>query len=102
VEFPISEQDAKTYKWLDQMRIAGVKSADHQCRKLRMGGVSFCAKTVTAWKTIESWKLLIKRKKGGKVSSRKLERTTEKAGIKGAYRLSLQVCEQRLAEARLA
>jgi hypothetical protein len=57
-----------------------------------MGRVSFCAKTVKAWKTIESWKLLIKRKKGGKVSSR----------IKGAYRLSLQVCEQRLSEASLA
>ena len=98
---PLSTQQQKAYEWIDEMRIAGIRKAEHDCRKLRMGDVPYCEATIVAWKKIESWTLLIKRKRGGKVSSRKLKRITERAGIKDSFRKPLQYCEEQLAKVKI-
>ena len=79
--YPLTEYDQRMFEWLDQMKLVGIKYADKQCRKLRMGDVSFSPEVLKCWKTIEAWKCLRKKVKGGQVSARKLQRTMAKADL---------------------
>ena len=100
--YPLSEYDQRMYEWLDQMRMEGIKYADKQSRKLRVGYVAFSPEVLRWWKTIETWVLLRKKANGGRVSSRRLKRSIEKADIDepAIYSLSADQCQMKLLEAR--
>ena len=72
ITFPLTNDCQQSYKTLDQLRLQAIQQANFKCRKLRIGTVAFSDKTIVAWKTIEALKLLICKKKGKRVSSRKL------------------------------
>jgi hypothetical protein len=37
--YPLSQDDAAEYEWIDRMKIKGLRYADRCCRKLPMGAV---------------------------------------------------------------
>ena len=102
VTYPLSEYDQKMYEWIDQMKMIGIQYAEKQCRKLRMGDVAFSPDVMRWWKTIEAWKLLRKKAQGGRVSSRKIDRTLAKTEIDETeiYALSVDQCQAKLAAAK--
>jgi hypothetical protein len=61
------------YNWLDIIRIQATQSAQHRCRKLRMGAVPYSPKLCFAGKKIRAWKLLLKKKSGGLVQTKYLQ-----------------------------
>jgi hypothetical protein len=67
------------YEELDTIRCKGIAFAERKCRKLRMGQLAFSLELQKSRNTIYAWRLLIKRAKGEKVSSRLLTRTLRKA-----------------------
>ena len=70
----------KEHNDLDRLRQEGFWYADRRCRKLRMGGVPWTPKLGKLRKRIELHIGLIKRRKGQKVSSRKLRRLARRCG----------------------
>lgn len=71
----------KEYEEIDLIRYNAMAEAERKCRKLRMGNVDFSPTIQLAMRQIRAWSLLIKKKKGLKVSSRLLARTLKKAAI---------------------
>ncbi len=69
------------YQEIDQLWYKGVEEAERKCRKLRMGNVGFSPVIQLAMRQIRACSLLVKKKKGLKVSSRLLSRSLKKAGI---------------------
>jgi hypothetical protein len=77
----MTEDQIKEYETIDSIRRKHVNSAEKKCRKLRKGNIPYSPVIQQARNKIEGWSLLLKSKKGLKVSSRKLSRTLKKAGI---------------------
>ena len=100
--YPLSSYDQQMYEWIDQMKLIGIKYADKQCRKLRMGDVAYSPEVIRWWKTIEAWKLLRRKAQGGRVSSRRIDRTVKKADIAESdiYALSADQCQSKLDAAK--
>ena len=100
--YPLSQYDQQMYEWIDQMKMIGIRYAEKQCRKLRMGDVAFSPEVLRWWKTIEAWKLLRKKAKGGRVSSRKLKRTIAKTDIQvpNIHTLTAEQCQSKLDAAK--
>ena len=101
--YPLSEYDQRMFEWIDQMRLIGIQQAEKRCRKLRMGDVVFSPSVMKWWKSIETWKLLIKKAQGKRVSSRRLTRTIAKAELDDdltIYSLSVPQCQENLDRAK--
>jgi hypothetical protein len=79
--FPLSEEQQKIFEELDNLCCAAVEKAERQCRKCHMGQVAFSPTIKLCMLLIKAWSLLLKRAKGGKVSSRFLDRTLAKARL---------------------
>ena len=76
------------YDSLDKIREEGMKFAEKRCRKLRMGGVEWSPSIQKARNTILFWTLVRKRRKGCKVSVRKILRMKKSLKIKGEKEMS--------------
>ena len=85
--FPPSNEYIKIYEEMDQLRRIGTHHAEKKCRKLRMGQVDFSPTIQRCMRAINTWALLIKKAKGGKVSSRMLARSLKKANISSHNRI---------------
>jgi hypothetical protein len=59
----------------------GMLVAERQCRKLRMGGISWSPKYQMTRRQIDFWNLLREKVQGGKVDSRLLIRKAKAAGL---------------------
>jgi hypothetical protein len=74
--------------------------AERKCRKLRMGQVGFSPIIQLAMRQIRAWSLLLKKKKGMKISSRMLQRSLKKAGIDSQNRtMEIVYLEEQLIQA---
>jgi hypothetical protein len=71
----------REYKTIDKIRRNHVRSAEKRCRKLRTGNVPYSDTLQTSRNKIQAFSLLLKFKRGLKVSSRLLSRSLKKAGI---------------------
>jgi hypothetical protein len=88
----MTEDQIKEYETIDSIRRKHVNSAEKKCRKLRKGNIPYSPVIQQARNKIEGWSLLLKSKKGLKVSSRKLSRTLKKAGIPTMAKADNIVC----------
>ena len=86
---------------LDAERTTMMKAAEKKCRMLRTGAVPYSPGTLLpAWQ-VAFWKLAIKRRDGGQVSSRRLQRSKDKAQINTQTRnMTRAEMTQALAEAQ--
>lgn len=98
---PLTPYQAREANAIDCLKTKAMLSAEKKCRKLKMGGVAFSLATEGPRRRINFWTLAIKRRRGGKVSSRLWRRKKRKAGIVEAVRiLSLETMSDRLKAAR--
>jgi len=81
VTYPITRELADRYEELDNLRCRCVAEAERKCRKLRAGQVAFSPHLQQARRNIAAWRLLLRRQKGLKVSSRLLDRSIAKSNI---------------------
>ena len=75
-----SQNEFVEYDILDRIRDKAMKKAERKCRKLHMGCVPWSPKLQAARTAIHYVKLVIRRKKGQKVSARTLIRLQQKLG----------------------
>jgi hypothetical protein len=95
---PIQAREADA---IDILKTKAMREAEKKCRKLKMGGVAFSMATKGPRRHINFWNLAIKRRKGGKVSSRLWRRKKKKAEITEAVRpLSISAMTEQLKQAR--
>ena len=71
----------KELETIDRLRTAAMLEAERTCRKLRMGQVPYSPLLIQHALALSFWKLLLKQKHGGKVSSRLLKRKREQAAL---------------------
>ncbi len=79
------------YEKIDKLRRQHIKMTENRCRKFRRGNVPYSTTIQEACNKIEAWSLLLRHKKGLRISSRKLERTMKKAGIPLSRKSDLQL-----------
>jgi hypothetical protein len=86
---PPTNSQLATYHsiWEQQRQIR--QEAEKHCRKLNMGADPWSLKLQILRDKINVWKLVIKKKRSGKVSSRLLRHQTKKAQLHKPYSLSL-------------
>jgi hypothetical protein len=97
---PLSPKLQQEYIALDKLRYEGMAEAERKCRKLRMGQVGFSPTIQLAMRQIRAWSLLLKKKKGMKISSRLLQRSLKKAGIDSQNRaMEIVYLEEQLLQA---
>ncbi len=80
-KYNFDEDLQKEFEEMDLIRYNAIAEAERKCRKLRMGNVDYSPTIQLAMRQIRAWSLLIRKKKGLKVSLRLLARTRKKAAI---------------------
>ena len=88
------------YEKMDKLRTEGKKFAEQGCRKMRKGQVPFSPQLKATSAKVDLYKLTIRWKKGGRVSSRKMERLSKSCKVNGHKTLPLDALETRLTSAR--
>ena len=88
------------YEKIDQLRTEGEKFAERRCRKLRKGQIPFSPQLKLAAAKVDLYRLTIKWKKGGRVSSRKMERLSKNCKVNGYKALPLDELNTRFKSAR--
>jgi hypothetical protein len=74
-------QVLKEYEELDLIRCQASAFAESKCRKLRTGQVAYSPELAAVRNQIEAWQLLLKKKKGQRISSRLLSRSLKRAKL---------------------
>jgi hypothetical protein len=82
------------YETIDKLCRQHIKMAEKRCRKFRRGNVPYSTTLQEARNKIEAWSLLLRLKKGLRISSRKLTRTMKKAGIPASRKNDIQLLIQ--------
>jgi hypothetical protein len=87
------------YNQLDRIRIQATQHAQQRCRKLRMGAVPYSPQLCFAGKKIRAWKLLLKKKSGGAVQTKYLQRKLKEADIVDTSLLTISDIQENLRNA---
>ena len=77
----ISEEQSASLNKLDRMLSQGKLMAEKRCRHLKKGGVSYSIELAELWYQLELWRLVLTRKRGGRVGTRLLRRAEKNANI---------------------
>ena len=75
---PLSKAHISELEELDKIRTTGMRKAEKQCRKLRMGNVKWSPKLQQARDRISYYKLTLSRRRGCKVGARVLQTLSRK------------------------
>jgi hypothetical protein len=86
IQGELSQEQIKEYETIDNIRRRHLHMSEKKCRKIRKGNVPYSDTLQMSRNKIEGWSLLLKFKKGLKISSRKLSRTLKKADIPNTYK----------------
>ena len=78
---PLSAEHAAEWEYLDSMCTTGMLTAERNCRKLRMGEISWSPQYQMVRAKLHAWNLLRKKAKGGKVYTRMLIRKLKQADL---------------------
>ena len=81
------------YNAIDNLRTKGMRLAEKQCRKLKMGATSFCPEYSRISQRVLVWKMIYKRKHGGSVDSRYYSRKLHQVGLERSWVNSLSLEE---------
>ncbi len=81
IEGELTLEQIQEFETIDKIRRNHIHSAEKKCRKLRTGNVPYSDTLQQERNKIEAYCLLLKFKKGLKVSSRRLTGSLKKAGI---------------------
>ena len=73
-----------------KMRQECMQYADKRCRKLKMGNIEYSPLLTKSRLTIELWKGAIKKKLGGKFSTKKLKRLEQKVQVSNSMAQTLE------------
>ena len=96
---PLTEEQAAEYEKLDSLRDTGMKKAEKQCRKLKMGGYQWSPALQTARDTILFWTLIRRRLKRCKVGARRILRLKKRLHLRINTNLPLETVELQLNKA---
>jgi hypothetical protein len=96
IDGTMSPAQISEYNRLDNLHIQATLIAQQQCRKLRMGAVPYSPKLCLEGKKIRAWKLLLKKKSGGSVNTKFLNRKLKEAGISDMSLLSISDIQENL------
>jgi hypothetical protein len=77
----LTTEQQHQYELLDSQIVQGMKEADRRCRKLKMGQVQWTPEVSETNEVINSIRLILKKKKGGKVKMSLIKRTLKKAKL---------------------
>jgi hypothetical protein len=77
----MTQKQMQEYETIDRLRMQHAKIVEANCKKMHKGNVPYSDELQKIRNKIEGWSLLLKRKKGLKVSSRKVSRSLKKANI---------------------
>ena len=77
----ISAEQCDSLNNLDRMLSQGKHMAERRCRHLKKGGVSYSLEMKALWYQLELWRLVLTRKRGGRVGTRLLRRAEKHANI---------------------
>jgi hypothetical protein len=84
--YPLSQHHILQYEDLDRLCCQCIAKAEKGCRKQRTGQVAFSPTIQSAKNNIATWRLLMKRYKGGRVSSHLLCRQLKKCNLPSSWR----------------
>ena len=87
------------YEEVLKLRKEGMDRADKKCRKLCMGGVPFSPEFQIHHSTIELWRAVMTKKRGGRYSSSKLKRLEARTNIHNSMQTSQREVEEKLKRA---
>jgi hypothetical protein len=90
MHYPPTSDEIRRFNALARIQHDVRTGAEKKCQKLKMGKDQWSPKLQILRDTIFLWKLVIKKKKRQKVSSRLLRRTSKKAGIYNPVSSSLE------------
>jgi hypothetical protein len=96
IEGKMTPAQMSEYNRLDTFRIQAALIAQKRCRKLCMGAVPYSPKLSLAGKKIRAWKLLLKKKSGGLVQTKYLQRKLKEADIADTSLLSILDIQEHL------
>ena len=99
LQSPMTPQMLRRYNHLQDMRHKGLKAAERQCRKLKMGGIPWSRTLQLAMDTICLWKAVLSRKQGTRVSTRFITRLEKQVNIRNSPHCSLIKASDNLHEA---
>jgi hypothetical protein len=97
--YPISVADAVEWERIDRLRVAGMKMAEKNCRRLQMGGVPWSPRVQECLQVIQVWHLIVKRRLGLPVSGSLLRRKITQTHLTSALDAPLDVAKARLSDA---
>jgi hypothetical protein len=98
--YPPTPELMEELNQLDTEVTRGRLEAEKLCRKFRTGAVPYSQARQQAGATIDLWTLLLARKAGRRISSRKMERLAKFAGVGIEFGLSIDEMKTRLTAAR--
>ena len=81
VKFTLTVLQQRELESIDHARTLAMLAAEKQCRKLRMGKVPYSPRAIRHALAKSFWKLLLRKRRGHKVSSRLLQRKRHQAHI---------------------
>jgi hypothetical protein len=89
--YPPTRATKAEYDDIDKLRLMGMVTADRACRKVKMGAHQWSPKYQNARNNVALWRLVVKKKLGGKVSSRFLSRQMTICSRPEAMRTTIEV-----------
>jgi hypothetical protein len=99
LQYPISPQQIAQYESLRQQCLQFLKSADNQCRNLRMGNLHWSPMLQHERDVIQVWEGVVKRRKGARFSRSKIKRLAQKCSIQSPLTASLEEAQTHLQQA---
>jgi hypothetical protein len=95
-------QERERLEALDRIRADGMRSAEKKCRKLAMGNVDFSPEVDLAKKRKELWKMIVRKREGGRVSAAKIKRKARLCGVLSPLSVNLSQARRSFRAADLA
>ena len=96
---PLTRKQIKEYEEIDRRRVQGMKFAEKKCRHLRVGCVEWSPELEEALDTHRYWHLSLLKKKGHKISARRLVRLANKWAIVKELTATEETLQKLVAEA---
>jgi hypothetical protein len=96
--YPLLIEHAEEYEKIDQLKIEGLRYADHYCRKLPMGEVPWSPQLQALRDGLGYWQLVGKKVAGHRISTRLIERMRVKGQVRRRWIQDITYGEARMEE----
>ena len=96
---PVSENDKKKLFAIDRVCTQAVLHAEKKCRKIHAGGKPYTPELNRLGRQIDAWRMIVKKKLGCNISTRKIKRAALTHDIPHISTLTLEDCIRERARA---